>query len=84
MAKLSREEYLKAHVIQFSALYCFGVSYEVKSDGEKVPQSTQNMFDFLTNHFWGIRIQKMTYTGKPRKKTANKEVSKLWNEISTY
>ena len=61
------EEGVRAHALQFSLLYAFGVDYEKGKYAKKY----KNFYDFITVFFWKIRTKYLSSgTGKPILKVA--------------
>ena len=48
LAKLKKHEAVKAHCLQYSALYNFGVNYQVSHQGKSLP-GIKHFFDFITS-----------------------------------
>ena len=80
---LSREEFTKAHALQFGCLYVFGTSYEHGNDGKLLPKKVRNFYDFITYYIWGIRQKSVSSgTGAFLIKRVNADILKLWNLCS--
>ena len=59
MAKFKRnepEEAVKAHCVQFGALYLFDANYKVSVKG-KALTGIQHFYNFITVYLWDIRVK---------------------------
>ena len=76
LAHLKRKDFVKAHLIQMSALYVFAMDFEKGKDGKPTPTGIRNYFDFITEWLWDIHpkdASKTSGTGVPRKKRTSKD-----------
>ena len=48
LASMGREEFSKAHAVQFGCLYIFGISYDIGKDGKPLNKKVRNFFDFVS------------------------------------
>ena len=83
LAEFPREDALLAHILQFGALYVFGMSYSTDLQGNLSAEKTRNFYDFVTIFLWGIR-PKYARKGskKPKVKMIPKKVQELWANVS--
>ena len=61
IGQFQREDVLEAHCCQYGALYNFGISYEVKSDGSKTSAGVRDFYDFLSKYV----LQCISYHASP-------------------
>ena len=82
LSQLPKEQSIKAHLIQFGALYLFGASYTHSKDGKVMPKQIRNFWDFLSIYFWDIRPKMVASTsGSIRNKPLDGSLKELWDEI---
>ena len=83
LTELNREKAIQAHLIQFSSLYAFDLSYEYDQNEKLLPENIRNLFNFLSIYFWNIRPKFILRgTGKTKVKKIPPKVKKLWDEIN--
>ena len=55
LAEFTKEEAVRAHLLQFASLYAFGLSYEFDRNEKLLQESTRNFFNFISIYLWNIR-----------------------------
>ena len=82
LKEFSRDEAVQAHLLQFSSLYVFGLSYEHDENQKLLPEHIRNFFYFTSIYLWNIRPKFLVRgTQKSKVKKIPPKVKKLWDEI---
>ena len=85
LARLPRKKFIKAFLIQFSALYVYGIDYEKNKHNKATPKGVKDYFDFCTEYLFGIRpMSKSSGTGKIGKKRTSQGASTLIKSIDKH
>ena len=82
LARLTRKEFIKAFLIQFSALYVYGIDYEKTQNKKSTPKGVKDYFDFCTEYLLGIQPRvDSSGTGIIRKKKTSQGAYTLKESI---
>ena len=69
LTSLARKDFVKAFLIQFGALYIYGLDYEKTKNKKATPKGTRDFFDTCTEVLMKIEPKEdSSGTGVPRKK----------------
>ena len=82
LAEFTKEEAVRAHLLQFASLYAFGPSYKFDRNEKLLKESARNFFNFLSTYLWNI-WPKLVVTGLKKVKRIPPKVKSLWTEISS-